>query len=590
MNSNSMLSFNPVFPLWIILLSTALLFAFLLWKEFQRKQKFLLLRIVAQVFILISILGLALRPEYKVEKKTSGIVLLTPDYNKSVVDSLLTNHPDLRLIHTNETERYRNSQVLDSYFKLSEEANKIHFIVGEGLPEHALQLMKLARFQFLSQQSPAGIHKLQIPKSVKVNQPSVITGRIKTENETTITLYGPGGKEDSVKIKANTTAPFSLKLNPKQAGLFVYTITWRDNNGTKTEQIPVEVLNEQPFSILILQKFPSFEVRQLKNFLAEKSHKLTLRYQVSKNNYRFEYANTPSVRVVQLSSSMLQSFDLLIIDSDALNELSKAEKNSLEESIHNGLGMILLPGSAAEKDQVRERYLPIKMKKALKDTVQMTINNKLYTLPVLPLQVTEGPSVFFITKNKSRIFSVYTYAGLGKTAIQLLQETYRIALEGNTEGYASIWAPLVEKTSRTKNDRFKISLRNKFPVYPDEPIRAEVISTTDEQPSILDGSTPIPITEHISIDNTWLAHTWAGKPGWHTLSADSSILQYFVSEPNSWKSLRSANHIQETTIVASNTTEILYAETTPERRKIPAIVFFVLFLLASGFVWIAPKI
>ena len=124
---------NPVFQWWLIVLLVAPLFAFTIWKEIKRKQKFLLFRIIAQVVVLISILGLLLRPGYIKEIYSSGLVLLTPEYDKSKVDSLLVAQPALGVVHLPEVKPYRNSRLLTSYQNLVDLDNEILFVLGEGL-------------------------------------------------------------------------------------------------------------------------------------------------------------------------------------------------------------------------------------------------------------------------------------------------------------------------------------------------------------------------------------------------------------------------------------------------------------------------
>lgn len=588
--TNSLLFFDPVFPLWVIIVLVAALSLFFIWKEIGRKQRFLALRLTAHALMAIALLGVLLRPGLVTEKRSSGIALLTPNYAAAQVDSLLQVYTDLRLIHTSGTAPYRKSELLKSYYDLRDISHEIHFVVGEGVPDYALDIFEIKKFRFLPTNQSAGITQVHVPSKIEVNQPVFVHGQAKANESSTITLLGPGGKEDSIRLKGNAIQEFTLKFKPKKTGLFVYTIQYKDQSGIKAEQLPIEVREETKLNILLLQKFPSFEVRQLKNFLIEKGHQLALRYQVSKNNYRFEFANMASLRLSPIASTTLQQFDLVITDSEALELLSASEKNALENEIRNGLGILIIPHQASEKDKVRERFLPIEMKRSLKDTTQLTFRSKQYLLPVVALQINEEPGLYTISKNKNRAFSAYTYVGFGKSGIQLLQETYRIALEGNVDDYASLWSPLVEKIARSKTQKFKINVTTSFPFYPDEPLKLEVISTVDEFPELFNDEIKMPLTEDVAIDNLWIGKTWAGEPGWHTLSADSSFCNYFVSKPGAWKSLRIANQLKNNGIQAHTGLGESSAKILDQREKIPVALFFFIFLIASGFLWLAPKL
>lgn len=587
--SDSLFFINPAFQGWLIVLLIVPLFSFLIWKELRRKQRFLLLRLLAVFLILVSVLGLLFKPGYVKEINSSGLVLLTPGYDLRRVDSLLSKQPDLGIIHLPETNPYRDSRELTSYQDLVDLDTEILFIVGEGLPSFALELMDVKKFQFIGSPKPLGIVQLNLQDVYKVNQTGIINGIVNTVGKATLTLLGPGGREDSILIKKKETSAFSLKFKPKHPGLYTYLLQYKDKSGILTEQVPIVVATEQKLSILVFQKFPSFEVRQLKNFLAENGHQLALRYQVSKNNYRVEFANTPSIRTSPLTTSVLQSFDLVIADSDGLESLSASEKNTLEDAVHNGLGLLILSNKANERDNLRERFLPMAMKRALKDTVYINLSAKPYILPVLPLQVIETSSLYPVTKKGDRILSAYSYNGFGKTGLQLLQETYRVALEGNFDGYAALWSPLIEKTAREKKAAVKINLHTPFPVYQDEPLSVEFISD-DESLWAMNDREPLALMEHVSIDNLWLGKLWAGQPGWHNLSADSTKLAYFVSEAGTWRSLRVSNQLMQNEIESIDKSQSTQPDTFYQRKPISPIIFYVLFLVAAGFLWLAPKI
>ncbi len=588
--SNSAQIFDPLLPLWLIAILMIPLFSFFIWREIKKPQKFIALRILAQFIVLISIIGILLKPSYLQEIKSHGIILLTADYSKREADSLLRLRPDMRLIRLQEAASYSGAEVLTTYNDLTRLRNGIQFILGNGLPDYALELMGRKNFYFLPATTPIGITQLHIPENIKSNQQNSLSGTVNIDGETTLTLHSPGGVEDSVIFKGKGSIPFLLHFKPKQAGLTVCNLSYKNGSRVLTEKLPLVVTEEQKLSILFLQNFPSFEVRQLKNFMAENGHRMTLRYQVSKSKYRFEFVNMPSNRIIPITSSGLQLFDLVIIDNEALDALSSIEKIILEESIHNGLGMIIILHKSIEKDKVRERFLSIEMKKTLKDTVQLNFKTRRYILPVLPFQISESPSVYPVTRNRNSILSAYTYNGLGKVGFQLLQETYRISLEGNIDEYAALWSPLLERIARSENEKFKLQLKNDFPHYQNEPLNVEIISSVEAHPTVHHDQVNIPLIEHVSIDNIWIGKTWAGKPGWHQLSCNPSTLSYFVSDPQAWETLRIANQMKKNETTSVTPTEFSSSKLSYHQKIISPLIFYILFLLASGFLWLVPKI
>src|SRR5271154_7439535 len=115
---HSVLTTQPMAPLWIILLIAAIFGVILIWKEVQRKQGLLLWRILAQGLVLAGLLGLSLRPSFSVEKSTGPIVLLTKGYDKKIADSLLSKYPSSQLIRTFDAEDFPSAAILSSYADL----------------------------------------------------------------------------------------------------------------------------------------------------------------------------------------------------------------------------------------------------------------------------------------------------------------------------------------------------------------------------------------------------------------------------------------------------------------------------------------
>ena len=590
--SNSWLTFDPVYPLWAISLLTLPAFAFFIWKEFGRQHRFLVARIIALLSILVSILGILIRPAYREQKNESSFLLLTPGYSKLKVDSLLKENSSFKIIRTIEAEPYSNSEVLTSYHNLTEMGRDIKIVAGQGFPEYAFELMGSTNFKFIPTSFPMGIVDLSIPKSIVVNKRSSVKGIFNAFGKTTLKLIGPAGVEDSVTFNTSGQLPFDLFFTPKQTGLFVYTLNYPDSIGRViSERLPVEIIPAQKLKILILQKFPTAEVRYLKNYLAEKGHALALRYQTSKTNFKYEYANLNSTRIDRLTQEVTESFDLIVIDNKVLNELNVSEMRALEGGIKNGLGIIILSDDFSAKNKGVNRLLPIKLKRVVTDTVHLRFpDSKLYTFPCAPIDITPDASIQTIQKHKGHILSGYVYSDAGKVGFQLLKETYRIRLEGNEDDYAFIWSDLIERTARTKNDQFKINLVNNFPYYPDEPLTIDILSS-GAQPSLYDHKTSIPLTEDVIIDDYWHGKSWASKFGWHQfITQDSTKLNYFVSNSGDWKSLRIANQLRSNHIAQASGNALINSSVNYTSREISPLIFFLMFLFGGAFLWLAPKI
>lgn len=583
--NNEVLHFSPVFPAPTAVVIAILLFAFLTYSEFKRRQKFLFARIVASGLVVVSLLALVLHPGYREEKKTDSILLLTRGYRPDKVDSVIQKHPELDLVRAQDAAPYPNSQVLKSWYALADRG--IFGVVGEGMPSYVLDMLPDRTFQFIPSALPPGINRLNIPNLVHANSKASLQGVYRASEKTKLKLAGPGGVEDSVSLGKGDTS-FSLSFTPKQSGNFIYTLVAEDSRGsTPLGRVPLNIAPERLLKILFIQKFPTGEVRFLKNFLSEKKHRLGLRYQVSKSSFRYEYANMPSFRMDQLGEGILNSFDLLFIDQKSYDDLNASEKNALKESIDQGLGVIFLPHDTGDK--ALTDFLLLKSTKTAADTVHLRLPSHPYVLPVLPIEFNAEPSLLSVTRNKNRVLSGYRFHGQGKVGFQLIQETYPMLTGGNASDYAALWAALVEMTARTAASDFKLKIITPFPYYTNEPMEVVVMSSGIE-PSVYADSVRIAMKESPIIDDYWTGTNWTANVGWHQLNIaqDSSHLHYFVSDTSEWRSLKISNQIAGNRIFAGASTA--GPQGAGQQVPVAAVWFYLLFLIGSAFLWLAPKI
>ena len=581
------ITFQPIFSMWFILLGAVLSLLFLIWNEINRKIRFLAFRIIAVVLMVSSITIWLLHPMTSVLKDSTSIVLLTKNYDRANADSLSKKYPTYKLFREPEAADYKDAAVLLPY-SLVDHKNDISFILGDGLPYYELENIS-SHYSFLPGKLPIGITQLNAPKSVQVNQTVTISGAVNIIGNTTLFLEEPSGQKDSVVLTGAGEKPFSLSFQAQQAGLFGYAVVFRDSLTSNTEgHFPIEVTPEKKLNILVVQKYPSAEVRYLKNFLAEKGHALLVRSQISKNDFHYEFSNREAARINRFTTETLTEFDLVLIDSESLYGFSASELKSIEQSSKEGLGVIILMNEVDFKKKLP--LLNTSLTPYPKDTVHLSIKKQRIVLPALPASVQASATITPVTTSTARVLSGYRNEVAGKIGFQLLHETYRLLLEGKENEYASLWPPLLESTARLASQPFKIKINNLFPYYQDEPLSISVLAAA-EDPELKSNTTMLPLQEDVLIDNYWHASTWTGKPGWHSLSTqDSTAFHYYVSANSEWNTLRTANQQRAHSSNATSVSAKPGKNLVTEHKPIASIWFFIVFLMSSGFLWLAPKL
>lgn len=572
----------PIFSPSIIIAILGALTILFIFLELKKRRGHRVLRVLAIILMMISLGGIMLRPGYRT-KRSNVVLLLTPGYLENQVDSIVEQNQQLSVMLLSNTKPFKRATLLQDHEVVN---HKIDLVVGEGLPLHQLDRIDDATFEYIPIPEPEGLIAVSLDETYQPHRNGKIRGTYNNKNgKTLIRLHGPAEIQDSVIIDEKGQNQFSLSFVPRQAGTFTYTLTVRDSAHTTRETVPIHVDDERKLNILFLQYYPTFETQYLKNYLAKKNHRIVLRYQMSKNNFRYEFVNREAEPVIRLSEQLLSNMDLVITDAFSLARLPLQEKADLERSVKRGLGLLTLP-PVQRKQSI---FFPFETIPIKKDTTSVTLGQKSFILPASPIRVRKNQSMVPLLNNKSGILNGYAFQLAGKIGFQLLHETYRLRLSGDTIAYGEIWAPLLEKIARRKEDNARIKISTPFPWYVDEPLDIEIISAGDNI-ILMDDSVQIPLREDINVDNVWHARTWASTKGWHILKTnEGAIKPYYIQSRPAWNALSISNQIRINGLRSSknandNTNEITIT------RDVPPIIFYLLLIVAAGFIWLSPRL
>jgi hypothetical protein len=572
----------PIFSLSIIILILVALTILFIFLELKKKHGYRAHRVVAIVIMMISLAGIILRPGYR-STSSSAVLLLTPGYSENQVDSIMKRNPQLSLMHLSNTKPFKSGTILKDH----EISNyKIDFIVGEGLPLYQLDRMDIATFEYIPAPEREGLIALSIDENYQPHRKGTIKGTYNNKKgKALISLHGPSETQDSTTIDQKGQNQFSLSFVPQRAGNFTYTLIVRDSSGTTRETIPIHVEDVRRLNILFLQYYPTFETQYLKSYLTKKNHSMILRYQLSKNNFRHEFVNRKDEPVARLSEKLLFNVDLVVADASSLAMLSTQEKANLERSVKLGLGLLTLPPI----DGKQSNFFPFETVPIKKDTTSVRLGEKSYMLPASPIRVKRNQTMVPLLSNKSGILNGYAFQLAGKIGFQLLNETYRLSLSGDSLAYAEIWAPLLERVARRKKENSRIKISTPFPWYEDEPLEIEVI-TSGENIMLTDDSIQVPLREDINVDNVWHTRTWAFNKGWHTLKTnEGTVRPYYIHSRASWNGLSISNQIKMNGLKSSKNANQGTNEISTT-KDVPPVIFYLVLIAAAGFIWLSPRL
>lgn len=580
------IEFNALFPpVWIVSVATLSLIIFV-WLEIARRQKLLPLRLIAVVIAILSLACLALNPHRNIEK-SSDVVLLTAGFDNQILDSLVRTNGNLHVYKLGDVVSRPTVEEIN-YRDLDNVHGNIH-ILGQGVPEYMLDYFDGKGLKVYPAKQTSGVIALDLVKAYTANRINTVQGTYHSPGNRTVRLQANGITIDSVRFTKGTH-PLRLSFTPKAPGQYVYTLTESDSSGKMltSESLPVDVKPQKQLSILFLSDFPTAEIRFLKNYLETQQHKLTLRYKISKDRYRTEFVNTKEGPVTRISESTLKSFDLVITDASTLNALSGQERNSLEQAVNAGLGMLTTLDSSEPSLAVR-RFLQLNASSIKSDSATLIINRERVKFPATAVAVSSDQRLTSLVSDvNDRVISGYVQRGFGKNGFLLLTNTFTLQLSGQTENYATLWSDLISAVARKERNAYDLSFTTAFPVYPDEPVEFQITSA-DTKPTVLTDSAEVPVYEHPLIENVWYGKVWAGRTGWHTLTIRQSpeVYNFFVSRTGNLPSVRVAN---QQNALKKMISPGLHLKPQHVAEPLSRVIFFVLFVLAAGFLWLTPKL
>ena len=564
-----------------ILLGAGILLAAFIWKEWAQAGKRRLFLKILLIFLAIgSLLLIALKPALPATETTGKFVLLTEAFHEDLLDSLQKEHRELQVID------YSPGQPIPEELISSEKV----FILGHGVKDYDLWQLDDVPATYMGGNSPEGVVALQFSQENSVGDSLVLKGLYKIPNPgNRLVLQEPGGAGlDSLVFNSEEDRRFQLSAALKVPGNFVYTLAEKDSLGEilNSDPVPVKVSENENLRILVINSFPTFETKYLKNFLAEAGHELVVRSRITRGRYKFEYFNTSRSRIGTLSESSLEPFDLLIIDAASWRNLPRGQATAVENAVRaDGLGIFIQPdenffrspGDLANLDF--ERVQPSEIR--FPQWPGIDINR-------FSFRIKDENGLQIIHNDNDEVISGYKRVEQGRVGTTVLSTTWQLVLEGNQEVYRHLWSQLVEQVSKRKDQGAEWE-QEAMIAYPHEPFHFQ-LRTAATAPDLKNAEgKPVPIQQDVNIPTLWKGTTWPGESGWSRIQLDTTaVFDYYVAPEDAWSALTASK------IINANQRNFDREEKTGQRERpllpINPLWFYGLFLIGMGGLWLEPKV
>ncbi|PKV67333.1 hypothetical protein [Pontibacter ramchanderi] len=600
---------TPYLP-YLLAILAVLLLGWLAWRRPDRRR--LVWRLLASAVAGISLVLLLFPPTYQRALDPGTAILLTEGYEEDTLDALLANKEPSPLVYTYQTQAPKATAIPDLYtFRQQQpEVQTVH-VLGQGLAEQELQaLQNITLIPHLSGM-PAGITSVTWPDAVVLGEAVAVAGQynLHSEEETTLYLQAAGQAQDSVTLKEAGQQPFQLRYTPKQEGRYTYTLIAKSGNRVDTlGQVPIQVYSAAKPAVLLVSSFPLFEFKFLKNHLGQLQHKVALRSTVSKAMYQSEWLNMPQTDLSRITPKLLQQFDVMIIEPQALQELSSTEQTTLQRAVtEEGLGVLTIASeqlgsrTTAFFTNFQSKRLSQQDNRTARPT--WTESTTAAAIPVSPYTLLSSEAVTgLIEEQHNNLLAAGRKAGWGTVAMSVVPQTFSWQLEGKQSTYASYWAHLLSAVAKREvQEKFWQLAGPQVPqLY--QPVALKLTDYTLANPNTTPQATvrSLADTAHIGIalaqsmyqPEVYEGTFWPRQKGWHVVESPGvEPFHFLVQDTAAWPHQGIQASRAATLQFASQSHSAAAASTRAyTEEQVPVIWFFALFVLSSGFLWLEEKL
>lgn len=586
---------------WIVIVICLCLLAYLLFQEIKRANKhWLIWRITAAIVMVFCLCFLAIPIRYQTENKQAKdeLILITPGFD----DDSIANTKAIKY-YTNSSLaaslKGKATYIPDLSYHLSGHSSiKKIKVYGDGLAKDDLE--KLGNYPLELHQSilPQGIVACNWLTEIVEDENVIIQGvynNLAAKN-LKLKLFGYGTVLDSTTILAKSSSKFSLQHQIKQKGKAVLQVIAFNGKDTMSKEfIPIQSVAKTPIKLLMLTSFPGFESKFVKKWLYENGYALAFRSEISKKKYSTDFLNRKAIDINLLSMPKLKGEDVLIIDQQAYETISSAERNAINSAVSQGLGLVILADETLPATPLLKQFGAKKSADEEKNTV-LALANSLVKLQSLPInqqlflsQRANQQNIF--TNQKQKIIAAQQLYGLGKVAATTFQNSYEWVLLGKKKDYANYWTSLISAVARKKQPNILIARDALSPIAGEK--LTFIITTTDANiPNIRFGNNTLIAKQNLAFPNVWEAKTWLTKEGWNAISVNQIPYSFYAFGEGNWKAVKSST-IQKANLAHTkkqNVDDSKTHEATVNTEKEVSKWYFVMgFMLAASFLWLEGK-
>lgn len=446
-------------------------------------------------------------------------------------------------------------------------------VLGDGLSARDREAARGLGVRFEPLDEPAGLVELQTPDAVSAGTVWTLSGRIAGMAEARVELLDRSGAiVDATAVDAD--GRFRLSAAARSGSRMLYQLRVFDADDRLVEEVPVAIAArpQETLNAVVVAGAPDAELKYLRRWIVDAGHSLGSQVTLSRGIEQRQSA-------ARLDPASLAETDLLIVDERAWSGLPADSRENVRNAVESGMGLLLritgpVPQEVARdwaamgfrlEDADRSRSIELSETSAGRDQKR--------TFSRRQLALDAPDSVSLLQAADGSDLARWRAIGRGRVGVTLLLDSFRMALDGDSESYGTLWSKMFSTLARARAE-----------VSPQLPRDARV-----NQRSVICGLQPGSVIVDaqgefhellVDSDARSCAAWWPDTAGWHVLQNAGRDWAIHVLDHGQAETLQRMENRQATLAMASDA-----SATQRFRSELPRWPFFILWLSLAALVW-----
>ncbi|MEO6315452.1 MAG: hypothetical protein ABIU63_00975 [Chitinophagaceae bacterium] len=537
---------------WYATLTLAcLLLLFLFYREWKRPNRSrLYARLLASLLAAGSLVWMAY-PGANKHTAVRKLVILTEGFVRDSIENFLQKNnsaiPLFSAAGKYTVNGYTTQPVADWHaFALAHVADTLH-VFGNGFNNTMLDALYPHPIVFHGSPASPAITDVYWKQNIDAGEPLRIQGNYNNNSSQKIklVLQAFGSGKDSVVIEPGTHQPFSLQCIPVHSGRALYALrTIAGNDTLHREPVPVVVQKNMPLQLLIISSSPDFDNTYLKNHFSQQGFRVFITNTITARKTAREFINMPAQPAgTALTTTYLDKFDVLLADEEALQKISAAELAAVRSTVQDkGMGLLIKMDNQKKSAAFYTPFFTVKALPQNKPTFVLlqgnTTDSSAYKIKLSdPAAIGYVSGTQVILKDaQSNIFASAVAFGNGKIIATTLQNTFSMALAGNTTAYQQLWWLLLNKVAKKQYPE-EVWRTSSFFASVNNPALLEAETNAAPAQTAMAGRTTIYLEEG-SLPYSRTGTYWPGEMGWQDYpDIQKAGGNWYVYQASDWQQL-----------------------------------------------------